>query len=102
MAPAMGAQPETLAGLSAFGDLALTCTSRQSRNLRYGLSLGRGEEFDDTITVEGVATARATLARARTLGIDMPVTAAVAALAGGELRVDQAMDMLLSRPLKEE
>jgi len=102
MATAMGALPETLVGLSGFGDLALTCTSRQSRNLRYGLSLGRGEAFDDTITVEGVATARATLARARTLEIDMPVTAAVAALAVGELRVDQAMDMLLSRPLKEE
>ena len=102
MATAMGAQPETLVGLSGFGDLALTCTSGQSRNLRYGLSLGRGEDYDGTITVEGVATAHATLARARTLGIDMPVTAAVAALAQGELRVDQAMDMLLSRPLKEE
>ncbi|HAW48760.1 MAG TPA: glycerol-3-phosphate dehydrogenase, partial [Roseovarius sp.] len=54
------------------------------------------------ITVEGAATARAVLGRARALGLDMPVTAAVAALVAGELRVAQAVDMLLSRPLKEE
>jgi glycerol-3-phosphate dehydrogenase (NAD(P)+) len=102
LAPALGARPETLAGLSGFGDLALTCTSAQSRNYRYGESLGRGEDFDPAITVEGAATARAVLARARALGIDMPVTAAVVALVAGELRVAEAMDMLLSRPLKEE
>jgi glycerol-3-phosphate dehydrogenase (NAD(P)+) len=102
LAHALGAGPETLAGLSGFGDLALTCTSAQSRNYRYGESLGRGDAFDPVITVEGAATARAVLGRARALGLDMPVTAAVAALVAGELRVAQAVDMLLSRPLKEE
>jgi glycerol-3-phosphate dehydrogenase (NAD(P)+) len=102
LAHALGAGPETLAGLSGFGDLALTCTSAQSRNYRYGESLGRGDAFDPAITVEGAATARAVLGRARALGLDMPVTAAVAALVAGELRVAQAVDMLLSRPLKEE
>ena len=102
LAPALGARPETLAGLSGFGDLALTCTSAQSRNYRYGVSLGRGDPFDPAITVEGAATARAVLARARASGPDMPVTAAVAALVAGELRVREAVDMLLSRPLKEE
>ncbi|WP_297770849.1 NAD(P)H-dependent glycerol-3-phosphate dehydrogenase [uncultured Roseovarius sp.] len=101
-AHALGAQPDTLAGLSGFGDLVLTCTSGQSRNYRYGQSLGRGEDFDATVTVEGVATARAVLTRAHALGLDMPVTHAVTALVTGELRVSEAMDMLLSRPLKEE
>jgi glycerol-3-phosphate dehydrogenase (NAD(P)+) len=102
LAHALGAQPQTLAGLSGFGDLALTCTSDQSRNYRYGLSIGQGATFDPTITVEGAATARAVLARAQALGLDMPITHAVTALVTGELRVAQAMDMLLSRPLKEE
>src|SRR6056297_3580496 len=102
LAHAFGAQPETLAGLSGFGDLALTCTSAQSRNYRFGESLGRGDAFDPEITVEGAATARAVLGRARALDLDMPVTAAVAALVSGELRVREALDMLLSRPLKEE
>lgn len=102
LAHALGAQPETLAGLSGLGDLALTCTSEQSRNYRFGLSIGRGAAFDPAITVEGAATARAALARAHALGIELPITEAVNALVTGELRVGQAMDMLLSRPLKEE
>ena len=72
------------------------------RNYRYGQSLGRNEAFDGGVTVEGAATARAVLARARALDLDMPVTHAITALVTGELRVSEAMDMLLSRPLKEE
>ncbi|SLN44094.1 Glycerol-3-phosphate dehydrogenase [NAD(P)+] [Roseovarius litorisediminis] len=102
MAIALGAQPDTLSGLSGFGDLTLTCTSNQSRNYRFGQSLGRNDPFDPSITVEGVATAHAVEARALTLDIEMPVTQAVTALIDGKLRVDQAVDMLLSRPLKEE
>ncbi|HSG36071.1 MAG TPA: NAD(P)H-dependent glycerol-3-phosphate dehydrogenase, partial [Paracoccaceae bacterium] len=52
----LGAKPETLSGLSGLGDLALTCTSDQSRNYRYGQSIGRGVAFDPAVTVEGIAT----------------------------------------------
>ena len=102
MAQALGANPETLAGLSGFGDLALTCTSDQSRNYRFGQCLGRNEPFDPEITVEGAATARAVLTRVSDLNIEMPITQSVVALAAGKLHVNQAMDMLLARPLKEE
>ncbi|RFP90856.1 NAD(P)-dependent glycerol-3-phosphate dehydrogenase [Rhodobacteraceae bacterium 63075] len=97
-----GARPETLTGLSGFGDLALTCTSPLSRNYRLGLSLGRGESFDDAITVEGVATARAVTDWAAELGVDMPICSAVNALCQGRINVDDALHALLSRPLKEE
>ncbi len=102
LAAAMGAQPETLAGLSGFGDLVLTSTSEQSRNYRYGLALGRGEGFDPTTTVEGVSTAKAVSNLAKSLEIDLPITTAVAALIGGKLTVTEAMKALLARPLKEE
>ena len=102
MATAMGAQADTLAGLSGFGDLILTCTSEQSRNYSYGLSLGRAEAFDATVTVEGAATARATLARAEDLKIDMPITQAVVALLDQKLNVREAMSQLLARPPKKE
>ncbi|WP_270725146.1 NAD(P)H-dependent glycerol-3-phosphate dehydrogenase [Shimia sp. Alg240-R146] len=102
MARALGAQPDTLAGLSGFGDLTLTCSSEQSRNFRFGLSLGRGEAFDPTVTVEGAATATAALGRAKTMQIDMPITAAVVAILQGGLQIRDAMEMLLARPPKEE
>ncbi len=102
LAMALGARADTLAGLSGFGDLVLTCTSQQSRNFRFGLSLGQGTPFDPRVTVEGVATARAVLTRATALGIEMPVTAAVVALLDGRASLANAITMLLSRPLKEE
>ncbi|WP_238366431.1 NAD(P)H-dependent glycerol-3-phosphate dehydrogenase [Mesobacterium pallidum] len=102
MAAALGAQPETLAGLSGFGDLVLTCTSEGSRNYRFGLSLGRGEDFDPSVTVEGAATARAALAWAQDHDIDMPITRAITALLDGELDVTEAVQALLSRPLRPE
>tara|TARA_B100000780_G_scaffold213410_1_gene152954 strand:+ start:95 stop:289 length:195 start_codon:yes stop_codon:yes gene_type:complete len=64
--------------------------------------LGQGGNFASTITVEGAATACAALQRAGAIGIDMPITAAVVALLDGKIAVAQAIDMLLSRPLKEE
>lgn len=102
IARVLGAEAETLSGLSGFGDLVLTCSSEQSRNYRFGLSLGRGEVFDPGLTVEGVATAEATLSLAATHRIDMPITQAVVALSSGKMHVLLAMDLLLKRPLKEE
>ena len=98
----LGAKAETLAGLAGFGDLVLTCTSTQSRNLRFGLSLGSGAVFDASVTVEGVATAQAVVRLAGQLGIDMPVTKMVAALIDKKLPLDEAIRQLMSRPLKQE
>lgn len=102
LAAALGALPETLAGLSGFGDLALTCTSEQSRNFQFGLTLGRGENWTRDTTVEGAATARAVLALAARNKVDLPITKAVVAIQDGALDVQEVLSQLLSRPLKEE
>ena len=98
----LGAKAETLSGLSGLGDLALTCTSKLSRNYRYGLALGRGEAFDPTTTVEGAKTAIAVTKLANEREINLPISSVVAALVESTLTVPQAMKALLSRPLKEE
>ena len=102
LATHLKAEPTTLAGLSGFGDLTLTCTSEQSRNYRLGQSLGQGTPFDPSTTVEGAATARAVDALAREAALDMPITRAVAGLLDNQLDVAGAMKSLLTRPLKEE
>jgi len=102
MAAHRGADPDTLAGLSGFGELTLTCTSEGSRNYRLGLSLGRGELFDPNTTVEGAATAQAVARVATDAGLDMPITMAVAGLLDKTLDVKEAVHSLLNRPLKEE
>jgi glycerol-3-phosphate dehydrogenase (NAD(P)+) len=101
-AASLGARPETLMGLSGFGDLVLTCTSTQSRNLRFGLALGSGAAFDPGVTVEGVATSLAVARMAAGLQVDMPVTRMVADLIDQKMPLDQAVISLMSRPLKQE
>ncbi|AWI82238.1 glycerol-3-phosphate dehydrogenase [Alloyangia pacifica] len=98
----LGAKSETITGLSGLGDLALTCTSELSRNYRYGQALGRAEGFDPSVTVEGAATARAVAALAARDGLPMPVSGVVAALTEGTVTIAEALEELLSRPLKEE
>lgn len=104
---ALGAHAETLTGLSGLGDLILTCNNPQSRNMSLGMALGRGEKLDEVLgarlTVsEGVYTAAAVVARAKKLGIDMPLCEAVHGIVSGTITVDQAIDEILSRPLKRE
>ncbi len=101
-AQAMGARGETLAGLSGLGDLVLTCTSDQSRNFRYGRALGLAQAFDPAITVEGIATAQAMTKLALKHGLDLPITAMVGALTTGQIGLQQAIQALMSRPLKQE
>lgn len=96
-----GARYETLAGLSGFGDLALTCTSDQSRNYRYGLHLA-GISQGEIGTVEGVATAKALVQIAENSNLDLPISKAVHDLIEGRLTPEQALLNLLNRPLKEE
>jgi len=102
VAVALGARAETMAGLSGFGDLALTCTSDMSRNYQLGLSIGRQAGFDADVTVEGAATARAVVELAGKHGLDIPITLCVTGLIDGNLTINGAMTELLARPLKEE
>lgn len=99
---AHGARPETLSGLSGFGDLVLTCTSDLSRNFRFGKALGAGQPPDAGMTVEGVATAQAIDRIAVSRKIDMPVSSMVAALVGQRIGLAEAIQTLLTRPLKQE
>lgn len=99
---ALGADPETLTGLSGFGDLALTCTSDASRNYRFGLSIGAAQDFDTATTVEGAATARSVTKLAEKHDLDLPICRVVSDLSSGEIDPETALATLLSRPLRKE
>ena len=104
---ALGCDPDTLTGLCGLGDLVLTCSSEQSRNMSCGLALGRGVPLskileDRRAVTEGVATAPALRRLAEDLGVDMPISATVAAIVAGEVEVGAAADALLSRQLRRE
>ncbi|MBB5045420.1 glycerol-3-phosphate dehydrogenase (NAD(P)+) [Rhodopseudomonas rhenobacensis] len=102
---ACGARTETMMGLSGLGDLILTCGTSQSRNFSFGVALGRGEsaaEASHGKLAEGAFTAPVLLEMARLNNVEMPISAAVAAILAGQLSVDAAIEGLLTRPLKAE
>lgn len=104
---ALGCNAETLTGLCGLGDLVLTCSSEQSRNMSCGLALGRGQTLKQimaarTSVTEGVATAPALKEMANALNVDMPICTAMADILSGDLSVDSAIIQLLSRQHKTE
>ncbi len=103
----LGGRPETLAGLCGLGDLVLTCSSAQSRNMSFGMELGRGESAAKILAArkavtEGAETAPALVALARKLGVDLPICNVVLDMIEGRLDARSAVDRLLNRPMKGE
>lgn len=106
-AVALGAKAETLSGLCGLGDLVLTCSSPQSRNMSVGLALGRGQSLAEALAgrisvAEGVESAPAVRDLGASLGVDLPICNAVAAILAGEASVEAAIGELMTRPLKTE
>jgi len=107
LACALGAQPETLAGLSGVGDLIVTCTSRHSRNRGVGERLGRGETIDQIMAgmqmvAEGVWNSRLVRSLAHDCGIEMPITEQVYGFCYEKLNPQQALIKLMTRDSKPE
>jgi glycerol-3-phosphate dehydrogenase (NAD(P)+) len=104
---ALGGRRDTFMGLAGVGDLMLTCTGDLSRNRQVGLGLASGKGLDEVLAglghvAEGVGTAREVRRLAVTLGIEMPITAAVVAMLDGALAPSDAVRMLLAREPKPE
>ncbi len=102
---AYGAQLETLTGLSGLGDLILTCSTPQSRNYSFGMALGKGERPGTAAhgkLAEGAFTAPVLLEMARVKNVEMPISAAVAAVLAEQMSVDEAIESLMTRPFRAE
>ena len=102
-----GGRAETFMGLAGFGDLILTCSSMQSRNMSLGAALGQGETLADILAnrnsvSEGVYTASAVAEHARALEVDMPIVDAVDGVLNKGLEIDDAIGGLLSRAFTTE
>lgn len=104
---ALGARSETFMGLSGLGDLVLTATGELSRNRKVGLLLAAGRTLDDAVqslghVAEGVPSAPTVLARARALGVEMPITEAVCEVLAARLAPREAVARLMARSARAE
>jgi glycerol-3-phosphate dehydrogenase (NAD(P)+) len=104
---AMGADPQTFAGLTGMGDLILTATGALSRNRTLGFELGRGKTFAEAqqgkrTVAEGANTARSAVALAERHGVELPIAREVAAILFEGKAPTQAVTDLMDRALKAE
>jgi len=95
-AAAAGAQPDTIYGLSGAGDLALTCAGPHSRNMAYGLALGRGDTPSDRLA-EGRHSVAALAARGTALGVELPITMGVDSVINQGADLREVVASLLAR-----
>lgn len=104
---ALGALPETFAGLSGMGDLIVTCTSRLSRNRSVGERLGKGESIEQITggmaqVAEGVTTCATARKLGRKLGVRTPIIDEIFALINSKKNPQEAVRSLLERNARPE
>lgn len=104
---ANGCKAETINGLAGMGDLFLTCSSRLSRNFRFGELLAEGYETSDALkkigtVVEGAYTCEAALRLSEEQGVPMPITKIVYEIVYAKLSLEEAVKQLMQREIKEE
>ncbi len=104
---AIGAKPETFAGLTGLGDLIVTCTSMHSRNRRCGILIGQGLPVADAVkkvgmVVEGITTTQAAYELAKKYNIEMPITELMHRLIEGEVTAEECVGLLMGRKEKHE
>ncbi len=103
---AMGAAEQTFAGLSGLGDLIVTCTSRHSRNHRFGEYVAKGMSVSEALktvgTVEGYHAASMTMELAKKYGIEMPISEICYKVMYENFDVKKAVEYLMTRPNRDE
>ena len=104
---AMGAHPETFAGLSGIGDLVVTCMSGLSRNRYLGEQIGKGRSLDEiraemNMVAEGVETTRSVRALASKYSVEMPISESVHAILFENKKPLQAVRELMGREARKE
>lgn len=104
---AVGARPETFAGLAGMGDLVLTCTGALSRNRAVGIAVGQGNDVDAVLAgkesvAEGVVTTRSALALAERHQVEMPIARSVARVLFDKAPARDVLAGLMGRELRPE
>lgn len=104
---AMGAHPETFAGLSGMGDLIVTCMSKHSRNRYVGEQLGKGKKLKRILksmemVAEGVETSRSASQLAKKYDVETPITNEVYKILFEDKDPIKATTDLMTRDMKME
>ena len=103
----LGAQPETLSGLSGLGDLFLTCSSNKSRNFSLGFDLAKGKKLENLLRnkktiAEGAYTVKAIKKLGKKLKLSLPLNDAIYKILYQNKNINNTISELLNRPIIKE
>ncbi len=107
LAAALGAQPQTLGGLTGLGDLVLTCTGELSRNRQVGIQLAQGRTLEQITrgmksVAEGVRTTDAVVQLGTRHHVALPISEQMHAVLYGHRSPREAIGFLMERSLRGE
>lgn len=102
----MGADERTFMGLTGIGDLVVTCTSRHSRNNRFGNKVGSGMPIEQALkevgTVEGFYATLMAYQLGQKYGVELPIINSCYKVLYENYRADMAVKELMMRPKRTE
>ena len=104
---ALGGHPDTFTGLSGVGDLIATCYSHHSRNFRAGISIGKGNTVERTLSeagmvIEGIPNCQSIHEVALRSGVRTPLIDSIHSVLFGEQPAADALRELLTRAPRAE
>ena len=103
----MGGEEKTFYGLTGLGDLIVTCSSEHSRNRRAGKMIGQGHTVEEArkeigMTIESIDNIEVAYALAKKYEVEMPIVNTVYDVLYNNLDPREAVEILMTRKLKEE
>ncbi len=103
----LGAQKETLYGLSGLGDLIVTCLSEHSRNRKAGKLIGQGKSLEETkkevgMVIESIDNIEVAYELAKLHDVYTPIIETVYKVIYEKLDPNQAVIELMTREKKSE
>ncbi len=102
----LGAKERTFLGLAGIGDLIVTCTSRHSRNGRFGDLVGKGISVKEALktvgTVEGYYATKLAFELACEQKVEMPIVEQCYRVLYEDADINSAVENLMRRPMSQE
>jgi len=107
LAAALGAQPQTLGGLTGLGDLVLTCNGELSRNRHVGIQLAQGQTLPQIVegmktVAEGIKTTDSVVRLGAREKVTLPISEQMHAVLHGKQTPREAIEILMDRSLGGE
>ena len=100
---ALGGRKKTILGFAGFGDILMTCTSKESRNFSFGQLIGSGaskeqiNNYIENTTIEGLYTLKSIHKLVRKKRVKMPIINLIYDIINGKKDKEEMLKFLIEK-----